>query len=147
MTASSTSTVPQLGKHARRFGYSVAAVVNGAMIWVVHNVVGWDIFGWLTADFDRLLPWLTVSFVAGIVLNVVYMWDDSVPIKSPGQILSALVGFIVTVRTLQVFPFDFAEYGFDYAIPIRIALWVALVGLVFGAYSEASKLAKYESNA
>jgi len=144
MTTSSAPSVSPVVRSAKRFGYSVAAAVNGVMIFVVHNIMEWELFGWLTADFDRLVPWLTVSFVAGIVLNLVYAWDDSVPIKSPGQIMSALVGLIVTLQTLAIFPFDFSNYDFNYALPIRIALWVAIAGIVFGAGSETLKLAKHQ---
>ena len=144
MTASSTGTMPRMAREARRLGYSIAAAANIVMIWVVHNILGWDVFGWLTAEFDLLLPWLTVSFVIGALLNLIYVAEDSVPIKSPGQILSSVVGLVVTVRTLAVFPFDFTGYGFDYTIPIRIALWVSIVGILFGIGSEVSKLAKYE---
>lgn len=146
MTASSAPTVSQIERGAKRFGYTIAAAVNGVMIWVAHNIVEWDVFGWLTTEFDRLLPWLTVSFVVGIVLNLAYVWDDSVPIKSPGQIISALIALIVTIRTLMVFPFDFSTYDFDYAVPIRIALWVAVVGVVIGAFAEAIKLAKHHES-
>lgn len=143
MTTSSAPTMSGTYRPIRQFGYTIAAVANGVMIWVAHNIVGWDVFGWLTADFDRLLPWLTVSFVIGIVLDLVYVWNDAVPVKSPGQILSSVVGLIVTIQTLRIFPFDFSGYGFDYAMALRIALWVAAAGIVFGAYTEASKLARY----
>ena len=147
MTTSSAPTVSQIERGAKRFGYTVAAAVNGVMIWVVHNIVEWDVFGWLTAEFDKLLPWLTVSFVVGIVLNLVYVGDDSVPIKSPGQIISSIVALVVTIRTLTVFPFDFSTYDFNYAVPLRIALWVAIVGIVIGAFAEANKLAKHHESA
>jgi len=138
--------MPRPTRSARRLGYGIAAMVNVVMMWVVHNLLGWNLFGWLTSDFERLLPWLTVSFVIGATLNLVYMGDDSVPVKSPGQILSALVGLVVTIQTLVVFPFDFTEYSFDYAIPIRIALWVAIVGILFGVGAEFSNLAKHASS-
>jgi len=147
MTTSSAPAASPVVRSAKRFGYSVAAAMNGVMIFVVHNVTEWELFGWLTADFDRLLPWLTVSFVAGIGLNLVYAWDDSVPIRSPGQIMSALIGLIVTLQTLAIFPFDFSNYDFNYSVPIRIALWVAIGGIVFGAATEARKLAKHQEAA
>ncbi|NND01671.1 MAG: hypothetical protein HKN91_02695 [Acidimicrobiia bacterium] len=133
----------QIDRSARRFGYTIAAIANGVMIWVVHNVLAWNIFGWITNDFSELLPWLTVSFVAGVMLNLIYVWDDAVPIKSPGQILSSVIGFVVTTQTLTIFPFDFTGYDFDFSIAIRIVLWISMIGIVIGVIAEATKLAKH----
>jgi len=143
MTTSSASTVSRTDRPAKRFGYTIAAAVNGVMIWIAHNILEWDTFGFLTAEFDRLIPWLTIAFVVGVVLNLLYIWDDSVPFKSPGQILSAIAGLIVTIQTLVIFPFDFAGYHFDYSVPIRIALWVSIVGILIGSFVEARKLADH----
>lgn len=129
---------PSVG--VRRVGYLVAAVFNAVMLWVAHQLLDWEWPGFLTADFDDLLPWVTVSFVASIVANLVFAVDDSVRIKAAGNVATNLISFVVAVRTWQIYPFDFSGYGTDWSWLVRTVLVVAIVGTAAGTIAELVKL-------
>lgn len=124
----------------RRIGYSIAIVINLAMLIVVQNIVAWDLLPWLTADFAQLVPWISFSLVASIAANFVYEFNDTPVVKAMGQIGTNLIAIVVTSQILQVFPFEFSAYSFDWVIVARIVLILALVGSGIGVITETIKL-------
>lgn len=131
-----------IARGATRFGYVVAAAINGVVLWIAHQLPEWEWPGFLTRDYDGLLPILTFSFVVGIVANLVYAWNDRWPVKQLGELLTDAIGFVVAVRVWQVFPFDFSEYDADWSWLVRTILVVAMVGTAIGFVAETVKLAK-----
>ncbi len=116
----------RLEQHGDRFGYVIAAAINGALLWIVHQLLDWEWPGFLTPDFEDLLPILTMSFVAGIAVNVVYVVSDHWPIKPLGELTTSAIGFAVTLRTWQIFPFDFN--GTDWSWLARLVLALGMIG-------------------
>lgn len=130
-----------VGRGAKKFGYLLAAAVNVVLLWVAHQLLDWEWPGFLTPDFDDLLPILTFSFVASIVVNLVYAWNDAHPIKPLGEMITAAIGFAVAVRAWRVFPFDFSDYDSDWSWLVRVILVVAMVGTAVGFIAQLFKLA------
>ncbi len=126
----------------RRFGYSVAIVINAGLLVVVNNVLAWGWFPWLTDDFEQVLPLISLQLVAGILINVAYLFYDKARFKSASQILVNLIGLGATVRTLQVFPFDFSAYEFNWAAVARVVLILGILASTAAIISEVVKLAK-----
>jgi hypothetical protein len=60
----------------RVVGYVVAALVIGAMLWVVNHLVGWGWPPFLTSAFEDLLPWVNVSLAATVAVNLLWTWRD-----------------------------------------------------------------------
>lgn len=123
-----------------RFGYLVGAAVNTVMLWVAHNLLDWDWPGFLTSEFDDVLPLITFSFVVSIVANLVYVLNDGWPVKPTGELTTAAIGFVVALRIWQVFPFEFTER--DWSWLVRSVLVVAMVGSALGAVAALVKLAR-----
>ncbi|HXV71348.1 MAG TPA: hypothetical protein VEB69_08105 [Acidimicrobiia bacterium] len=132
---------PGLRRAGTRFGYSIALAINAAGLVIVQNILDWGWLPFLTDEFADVVPWISFSLVVSIVLNVIYLFNDTVPVKSTGQILSNLISIFVTYRVLTVFPFDFSESSFDWALVTRILLILAMVGAGIGALTEVIKLA------
>ncbi len=126
---------------ARRFGYVVAAAVNGALLYVVNNLLAWDVLPFLTDDFDRVVPIVSFSLGAAIVVNLAYVIYDSGWFKSLSQIGLAGISMAATVRMYQVFPFDYSAYEFDWATLTRVVLILAMVGIAISIVVEVVKLA------
>lgn len=99
---------------------------------------GWPPF--LTEEFDDLLPILDVSLVAGAFLNLVWIATDPPWVRHTGQIGLNVISLIVTVRTWQIFPFDFSDYTSVWETVARVALVVGIVGLVIATISEVAAL-------
>ena len=115
---------------ARRFGYGVAIVLNAAVLAAVNVWPGWQIIPFLTADMVMVLPWMNASIIAGVVANTVYLVDDRPRLRALGNVVTTLIGAIGLVRMWQVFPFDFGDAGFDWALVMRVLLALGLIGSV-----------------
>jgi hypothetical protein len=127
---------------ARRFGYIVAIVINVAFIVIANNLVEWNWFSFLTPDFSSVVWLLNLSFAVSIAANALYIVDDSRRPKAAGQLVTNLISVVVSVRMLQVFPFDFSGWGTNWSWLFRLALIVAIGGAAIGAVAELVKLAR-----
>ncbi|MEZ5237473.1 MAG: hypothetical protein R2716_00395 [Microthrixaceae bacterium] len=116
------------GPGSRRAGYVVAIAVNAVMLWVVHRLLDWGWPRFLTADFEELVPIISFSLVASILVNAVYVIWDRGAVRPAGDLLTAVIGVVVTVRTYQVFPFDFSTYSRDWTTLARIVVILGIVG-------------------
>lgn len=134
--ATTTPTVSRSGRVSpplRRTGYVISIGVNLALIWIVTNIVEWDIVPFLTNEFEELVSIAVFSMVVGIALNLAYLFYDPPRFRILGETINSAIAFVVIVRTLQVFPFDF-EGGFwpgaTRVILIFIAIATAISTLV-----------------
>jgi hypothetical protein len=125
---------------ARRFGYVLAAAINLAMLYVATHLLEWQWPPWLTARFDDVLPLLSVSLIVTAAFNVAWIAYDARWFKSTGTIVQSIISGAVTVRMLQVFPFDFSAYDFNWESVARAVLILALVGVSIGLVAESVKL-------
>ena len=139
-TPSTADVARRPPRPARRLGYGIAAAANLVGIWIVENLLDWGWPRFLTADFELVVPIITLSFVLGVVANMVYVADDAPWIKSLGTIVTGLVSIVVSVRVWQVFPFDFSTYAIDWTALARAFLVVAIVGTVVGVLIEVARV-------
>jgi hypothetical protein len=140
-----TDTKPPASKSpptGKRFGYALAALINGALVYVVHNLLAWDVAPFLTDEFERVVPIITVSLVATAVFNVIYVVSDPVWFKSLTQIAVLGISIAATARMYRVFPFDFSAYDFDWATLAKVVMIIAIVGAGLAIITEFAKLAK-----
>jgi uncharacterized membrane protein SirB2 len=140
MTSTHIVIAPELKETGRRFGYGIAVVINLVMLVVVQNVVEWGWPPFLTQEFADVVPWISASLLVSIAANLIYQFNDSPAVKSTGQILVNLVSIAVSYVVLQVFPFDFSSYAFNWAPIARIVLILAIVGSGIGVLTEAIRL-------
>ena len=71
MTSARQSQVNVTPTGIRRLGYLVGVGVSAGILFVVNNLLAWDIVPFLTDDFDQLLPIVNASLVASIVVNAI----------------------------------------------------------------------------
>lgn len=137
-----TRVTTRASEGQRRFGYLVAVVVNVVLMVVANNILDWGWVPFLTGDFGRLLWLIDASLAAAIVFNVLYMAYDPVWFRSATQVVSNLISIMVTVRMLQIFPFDFSAYEFDWEPLTRFALVVVVVGTVIAIIVDLTRLVR-----
>jgi hypothetical protein len=135
-------TAERPGRTGRRLGYAVAIAVNAAGLIVVNNVLDWGWFSWLTEDFREVLPILNVSLAASIAANLAYLVFDPRRFKALAELVLLSISLAVTIRMLQVFPFDFSAYGFSWDVVARSLLGLAIFGIVVGMISQVAQLAR-----
>ena len=116
----------------RRVGYAIGALVNVALLVALNVWPGWDAVPFLTADFEQVLGLVNLSLAVGFLTSVVNLALDTFGAKALGDLATNVIGFAVSVRLLQVFPFDFSG-GFDWSLIVRILLVIGVVGSFFGA--------------
>lgn len=110
----------------RRFGYLVASAINGVMLWVAHQLLGWGWPGFLTDAFDLALGLVTASLIAGIVVNLGLAVHHRGRARALADLATAAFALAVGLRMWAVFPFDFAGYATDWSGPMRVALGVGI---------------------
>jgi len=128
--------------NTRRFGYAVAIGIQILLLVVVNNILGWGWLDWLTPEFEELLPIFNFSLVVNIVINIVYMFHDPPRFKSAMQILVNLIAIAVIARMLQIFPFDFSAFSFNWDLMVRAALGLAIFGTAIAVATDVVKLFK-----
>jgi hypothetical protein len=110
----------------RRFGYLVAAAMNGVMLWVAHQLLDWEWPGFLTDDFALALGLVTASLIAGVVVNLGLAVHHRGRARALADLVTAAFALAVGLRLWAVFPFDFAGYATDWSGPMRVALGVGI---------------------
>lgn len=125
-----------------RSGYVVAIVLNLALLFVANNLLGWDLIPFLTGDFARVLWILNVSLLAKIAVNLAHLWYDPAWFKSVCQICLGGISMLVSIRMLQVFPFDFTGSGFDWEPVARFVLILGVIAVGIGIVVEVVKLVR-----
>lgn len=133
-----SSTPSRVG---RRVGYAIGAVVNVALLVALNVWPGWDAVPFLTPDFEQVLGLINLSLAVGFLTSVVNLALDSFGAKALGDLATNAIGFAVSVRLLQVFPFDFSG-GFDWSLIVRILLVLGVVGSLFGAGAAVVRLVR-----
>jgi hypothetical protein len=121
-------TRPRTEPPGRKVGYVIAVGINAVLLWVSHQLLDWQWPRFLTEEYEQLLGVITVSFVATMVANALFVLADPPWFKALANTLTSAISFVVAWRTWQVFPFDFSTYAHDWSTLIRVILVVAMVG-------------------
>ncbi len=116
----------------RRFGYVVAIALNVVFIFLINEWPGWSSVAFLTDETETVIPILNAALVISIVVNAIYLIADPRWLRAIGDAVTAAVSFIVILVVLRVFPFDFADYSFDWAMLVQVMLGVGLIGCLVG---------------
>lgn len=144
MTATATQTPKRRpAAPVRRLGYLVAMAVHAVLLVVVNNIVEWDVLPFLTAEFDSVVPIISASLWAGILVNAVWVAYDPRWVRSLGDLITGAVSLLAAVRMLQVFPFDFAASEFPWEMVARVVLIAAIVGVVIGMVVSTMTLVRF----
>lgn len=96
----------------------------------------------LTGDFTSILWLVNLSLVVSAVVNAAYLLIDPAWFKSVTQIGVLAIGLAASVRTWQVFPFDFSGSSIPWTGITRALIIIAIFGSVVALVSELVKLAK-----
>jgi hypothetical protein len=135
-----TTTDRRQAQAGRRVGYLVTVVIDGLLLWGAHQVLGWGWPPFVTGAWEDVLPVLTLSFAAAMVVNALWVVCDPAWFRHLGAIVLNLTGLVVLVRMWQVFPFDFASDPWE--LLTRVVLAAGLFGIVVGTLVELGQLVR-----
>ncbi len=120
----------------RRLGYVITIILNVVVLYVANNIVAWGWFPWLTADFDEVVPYISVALLASIVVNAIYILYDKAWFKSIGETIGLVLSLIANLELLRVFPFDFSAYQWNWDAIVRVVLILATIGMIAGIIAQ-----------
>ena len=129
-------------RSARRVGYAALIGINILAFWIVHNLLDWGWPPFLTSDFEQLLWLIDISIAFNVLFSVIYMWFDPAWFQAATQVVVNAIALILSIKTLQVFPFDFSRYDFNWGALAQGILILGIVGSAIGIITELVKLAR-----
>lgn len=139
-TARKTAPPPS-GRTASRAGYVVAIAIAIALLVIVNNLLAWGWVPFLTDEFGQLVGIINVSLGASIVANLMWLTFDPRWFKALCQLGLNAISLAVSVRTWQVFPFDFSDYPeFAWDTVARTIIVISIVGIAVASLVELFKL-------
>lgn len=125
---------------SKRIGYSIAVAINLGLLHVAHRILPWGWPGFVTEDWNRVLPVVSLSLVTSIIANTIFFWFDRPWFTSMMNLITTAVGLIAAIRMWQVFPFDFAGYALDWTLPVRALIALTVFGSLVGCIAASVKL-------
>lgn len=117
---------------SRRAGYSIAVLVNLALLVAINVWPGWERVPFLTDETDLVLGWVNASIVVNLVANVLYFVADPPRLRALGDVVTTSVGVVAMIRVWQVFPFDVASDSSGWGLVLRFLLAIGVIGSVVG---------------
>ena len=143
MTVEDKGEAPNRAKSpaGRRAGYVVAIMVNAIGLYIVQNLLEWDV-SFVTGDFARVDGLISLSLIATIVANALFFLFDPRWFKGLGEAVSQTISLIATIRLLQVFPFDFDEWTGPWELLARAVLIIAVIGTAVGILASVRNLVR-----
>jgi hypothetical protein len=117
---------------ARRFGYLVAILVNGGLLYAANVWPGWEAVPFLTSETRQVLGLVNASILVSVAANLVYLVNDPRWLKALGDIVTTGVGIAALVRIRAVFPFAFTDTTLDWDLVANVLLVVGIVGSAIG---------------
>lgn len=142
-TLQSTRSANRTPSATQRLGYTLAVILNGIMLWVAHQLLDWEWPGFLTEDFEELLPLISISFAVSMVVNVCFLWRDSGWFRALADTATSAIGLAVALQTWAVFPFDFTGYEQDWSWLLRLGVGVGIAGTAIAVIVNVVKLGRH----
>ncbi|GAB3278095.1 hypothetical protein GCM10027449_18080 [Sinomonas notoginsengisoli] len=119
-----------------RAGAMPGIIVNGAMLGLANMWPGWWAVPFLTSSTAQVMGAVNSVWIAAIVANAVYLVAGSAVVRALGGIVVAIFGLVALFRIWDLFPFDFPDSSFDWALAARILLVIAIVGSFIGIIAQ-----------
>ena len=117
---------------ARRSGYLLGALVNLALLYLIHVRPGGQAVPFLTEDTVQVLGLVDASILVGLAANVVYLARDDTWVRALGDLLTTGVGLAALARIWTVYPFDLPDTDLPWDLLTRTVLFFAVAGSVVG---------------
>ena len=124
-----------------RSGHLAVALVNAALLFLLHARPGWQEMSFLTGNASAVLGVVDLALVTGLVLNLLYLVRDPRWLTTAGTVVTTALGIVVMVRLWDVFPFDVAD-GSGWSLALRTVLVVGIAGAAIGLVVTLAILAK-----
>ena len=124
-------------KKPKKIEFIIAIIANIIFLYIVNNLMAWNI-SFIADSLSDILWILNISIIANILANIIYLIYYSEWLRVVSQIILNILGFWVAYSLYVVFPFNFSNILYDYAVVF--ALIVAMIALVIASFVEVVRL-------
>lgn len=125
-----TPTSSEVTPTVRRLGHVFAAMTNGVLLWVAHQLLGWGWPGFLTTDVELVMGLVTVTLLASMATSLVLALDPAAQVRLLAELVRAGLVLAVALRLLEVFPFDFTGHAVGWSGLLRSSLIIAIAAAI-----------------
>lgn len=126
---------------AGRRGRAAAGLLGTFIVFWLANVwPGWTALPFLDESTSQVLAIFNASLGVSMVANVVNAIVDRPVATELGEIATSTMGIAVIVRLWAVFPFDFANLGFNGEPLARTLLVLSVIGFVISIAAQVAAL-------
>ncbi|MCK9150700.1 hypothetical protein MXE27_01915 [Methanobacterium alcaliphilum] len=123
-------------KKAKKLEYIVAIIVNIIFLYIVNNLVNWNI-SFISDSFTSVLWIFNISIIANILVNILFLIYFKDWIKAISQIILNILGILVVYFLYTIFPFTVSAW---IAYAIKIAFIIAVIAMIIATFVEAIRL-------
>lgn len=121
----------------KRVDYITAIIANVIILFVVNQLLNWNIFPFLTQDFDQVLPIQNISLAITIIFNALFLFYNPQWFEALLRMVMNGIGIAVVLSYMNTFPFDFSAYSFNFNVLARVMLFIGLIGCAIAMLVEA----------
>jgi len=125
-------------KRERNSGYVFAIIFNLIFLYIVNNLLKWQIY-FITPAFNEVLWIINISIVATIIGNALLLLYSQESFSHLMKIIMNTINFIAVYFVFEVFPFNFYNSFFNWGLSIFLLL--VMIGLVIASLVEVYQLA------
>lgn len=127
-------------RSARRVGYLMGALVNGALLWLVNVEPGWQALPFLAPAFADVLPLVNISIAVGLAADLIHLVADPPWLRALRGVVVPAVGLLPLIALWQMFPFELDDRAFAWGVVVRILLGLGIAGSLIGVVVALSTL-------
>lgn len=109
--------------------YLAGALADITLLVLINVSPGWQAVPVLTDATAGLVVVVDIALAIALVVNLLCLAHPRRPLTAVGDVVSTTAGLLALIRTLQVFPFAFADSATDWATVVRLTL-VSIVVVV-----------------
>jgi hypothetical protein len=124
-------------KEAKTSGFVAAIIVNIIVLYVVNNILSWNL-GFIAPTFQDVLWIFNISIAATIIANIIFLAYHPGWFRSILQIILNILGFLVCYYLYTIFPFTFSHAA--YTLVLQIILILGMIAVVIATVYEVVRL-------
>lgn len=121
-------------RRSKKPDYIIAIIINVALLYVVNNLIRWDI-PYLTREFaDKPLLILNISITATIIANAIFLAFDPEWFTALVRAILNLISIAFLYTFLTVFPLNI--FNDSLIFWVRAVLTIGIAGLIIAFFVE-----------
>lgn len=133
----------RLARETHPANYVASILVNGAFLWVMNALPGWNV-PYLLDSYTTVLPAINLSLSVQLSMNLVLIFYHPRFFHHLAQVVTTGFSIYAIAAIARVFPLDFSSIPMPSGAPslnllVRFALFVGIGGLAIGAVVHAFK--------